>query len=156
MDQQFEQNVAKLLVPDIEGDQGYPPVPQLTDQEDQTIKKFTVDTMRTHLKKQIKKDRKKFKFAKSQQKKDVNLELVQRMDHENDQKIHRQNKANEEANLPQSSWDAQAKVEQIRRQVELKTGQVIDSQKIDRALVDTCAKVKHPSRNVSGSVMCQT
>ena len=66
MDQQFEYNVVKLLVPDIEGDQGYPPVPQLTDQEDQTIKKFTVDTMRTHLKKQIRKDRKKFKFAKSQ------------------------------------------------------------------------------------------
>jgi hypothetical protein len=40
-----------VIVPDIEGDQGYPPVPQLSNDEVKTLKNFTIETMKTALRK---------------------------------------------------------------------------------------------------------
>ena len=41
------------MVPDIEGDCGYPQVPQLTEAEESVLKDWTVKTMKTQWSRQI-------------------------------------------------------------------------------------------------------
>jgi phage FluMu protein gp41 len=72
------------LVPDIEGDLGYPQLPQLTEEEVKTLENFDKKTIKTKLSKQIKDKRKAAKRLKKQAKEGVNYEIVVEMPHENE------------------------------------------------------------------------
>jgi tRNA nucleotidyltransferase/poly(A) polymerase len=75
--------------PDIEGDMGYPPVPQLTAEEQLALDKWTRQTMRAGLKTQIK-QKKKPKVAVRYS------AVVESMEHENGGKLLVQSKLREE------------------------------------------------------------
>lgn len=82
--------------PDIEGDMGYPTVPQLTAEEQLTLDRWTTQTMRAGLRKQIKQKRKP--------KAEVRYSaVVESMEHENGGKLLVQSKLREERGLP-SFW----------------------------------------------------
>lgn len=79
-----------MMVPDIEGDAGYPQIPFLTNEEESAIRNWQTDTLKESLKHQMRNKSELRQLKTTEAREGCNQEIVTQFEHENEQKIHRE------------------------------------------------------------------